>query len=1005
MVERSQEEQNLHVYQHKAQGALELIENGEIKKAFKSVNSLLQKSKGDLDWIIYSAVKTLCLGLMSRSEEAESLHKDISIKIIEKNFTEESLFLLLSHILKLRDKEESLIPILEELSTKNKKSKQKFESISTLLVKEYCKFNKFFELKKISQEIEDIVGVPKGDREKFSVCQIAALYFMGKEGNGGMGKFGIMLSKGLFAKEGYEPTFTVVKLYIKLLLFDKQYEEALVLIDKYETLFQFPHEAKTLQIDILHKMGNIHNSLSTICLILNSNYASESNYYPLFEINQKYVIAVIEILQQRGFNFREYKTDNFIAMWKSLFEEGAEKVENIIEERKEEEIKVEDNKIPGPTTPEELEVPPKETPENIEETKEKNKEVDGIITEDSGKFEGLPLESCEQSILSEYLDNALRRLVGLQYLVSQSPKSSEECNPTNKSNRIKSVVLTSLYMLHRLHLAGSESPEYDECSKQEKHTPFLPLISFYIKKYFHHPSTLDEIWVYLAYLNSPSREQLYKEVSSLIVDNPNNNNITTETEWKKQSLHYAALCTIYKLEYILESRSIHKISDLMKYISDLFTIYRESLCIEKQPEKGERRSCDDLILLISAVTENYTQRELVKENPMLGSTPNTLQLIILIIINYTLKYSPHNFDLAIQSAKLSMKLNLDALTTFNYNKLSMKGVMLETMAYEFYKYYFYSGNHILFITEYAKYEKFFKRNKEDLKELKFKALKHGEYEEFGEFMDYEKLYANSQMEHVFLVCNLESMVEEGGGNANKSIITLSREQILGQIQIIREYQSLMNSHFPPSSHQDIKVWSGRLRVCEHIRKYRLIIPTHEVDPHVLWSMYHNDPLLSLQHFPTRTNFKPGIKNIFGVYQHPSIIQLQYNLYSCIVYIWDREYPKAKDCVVQIRCMMEVLEGEMYIGREYADFQLMINTKLNMIRVSLMLFEVLFLLFDHELSDILRDEKETLKLLQIMQNKFINMSMCVLYIYILYIYIYILYIYMCRRRPRDNNRAE
>ena len=109
-------------------------------------------------------------------------------------------------------------------------------------------------------------------------------------------------------------------------------------------------------------------------------------------------------------------------------------------------------------------------------------------------------------------------------------------------------------------------------------------------------------------------------------------------------------------------------------ISEILQEYFVLLSIEETPEKGERRFSDDYIFILEEIF-----RDSISDT--VHHSIDGVKLFRITLLEYCLKQSQYNFDIAIQLTKLYTDLNTNELFKEKLKYFEFKGVQMEALGY------------------------------------------------------------------------------------------------------------------------------------------------------------------------------------------------------------------------------------------------------------------------------------------------------------------------------------
>ena len=304
-----------------------------------------------------------------------------------------------------------------------------------------------------------------------------------------------------------------------------------------------------------------------------------------------------------------------------------------------------------------------------------------------------------------------------------------DTNKTSEAHNLrKASILAQLYLAHRLVIAGIQ---YD--TENYSKNVFHQICAVYALRYLHLSSTVYDLKGYFVYLDLSFIDYFTNQIdelhSKMEIDESNKTVV---------SKYYMSKITVLKFKKILGYfDSLTSIEFLKSQeLNEMFQDYFEFIKIEETLNKGERRASDDYIFIME---ENFRDSVQDANKHIL----NAIKLFRIGLLDYCLKQSLYNFDIALQLTRLYIEMNAHKQFSDKFAYLELKGVQLESLGYIVFYHLMSHNDEDTLKFWYKKYNKYLQKNSKDLRHLKSESFKCQNYEKVDEFYEYEQYLEKS----------------------------------------------------------------------------------------------------------------------------------------------------------------------------------------------------------------------------------------------------------------------
>lgn len=291
--------------------------------------------------------------------------------------------------------------------------------------------------------------------------------------------------------------------------------------------------------------------------------------------------------------------------------------------------------------------------------------------------------------------------------------------------------------------------------------------------------------------------------------------------------------------------------------------YFDCLKLEDEPEKGERRVSDDFIFVLE---------EMFRESTTINNltVPDALKLFRIGLLEFCLSQSIYNFDIALQLTKLYQELNLNSLFFDKLKYFEFKGIQLESLGYIAIRQLILNNDASALNFWYTKYYTFLKRNSKDVQNLKAKAMQSQNYDKVDEFYQYQDYLEKSYFNQLVKYFKNTSQVREKLTN-DTWINDFCAGLAAKGYQFTDDKYSSLNDEILAKSFtrtQDLGVWTCKYST---VPKYSEVTSKWRVSNH--YTTAPNDPIFGYLKFSAKCNYKPGLANSLGFFEHPLMFQI------------------------------------------------------------------------------------------------------------------------------------
>lgn len=426
-----------------------------------------------------------------------------------------------------------------------------------------------------------------------------------------------------------------------------------------------------------------------------------------------------------------------------------------------------------------------------------------------------------------------------------------DTNKTSEAHNLrKASILAQLYLAHRLVIAGIN---YDT-EKYSKNL-FHEISAVYAVRYLHLSSTVYDLKGYFVYLDLSFIDSFTNHIDDL-----RSKMELDESNKTVVSRYYMSKITILKFRKILGYFDTLTSIEFLKSpeLNEMLQDYFELIKIEDVPNKGERRASDDYIFIMEEIFRNSVQ------------DPNTLilnatKLFRIGVLDYCLKQSIYNFDIALQLTRIYIDMNAHKQYSDKFAYLEFKGVQLESLGYIVFNHLMSHNDEDTLKFWYKKYNKYLQKNSKDLRHLKSESFKSQNYEKVDEFYDYEQYLEKSY----FYV--LSKYLSQSIELRNKMNNYEQSEAILSALG--GPSYEFADEKYNDASDETLGMYFTRTQdLGVFLSKYDTVPKYTELSDKWPVSKFYTtakeDPVFGYLKFSSKCNYKPGIFDSLSIFEHP-----------------------------------------------------------------------------------------------------------------------------------------
>ncbi|CAI2376857.1 unnamed protein product [Moneuplotes crassus] len=448
----------------------------------------------------------------------------------------------------------------------------------------------------------------------------------------------------------------------------------------------------------------------------------------------------------------------------------------------------------------------------------------------------------------------------------------EENKTTEAHNLRKASILSQLYLMHRLVLAGIKY-EHENSSKNV----FGETSLIYAKRYLQLSSVVYDLKGYFPYFDSKFVEPLDK-----IVTEEGKSLDPEADDFKARKLRYhRKRTTIHKIKKMLGLYKFDSDHDYLTspQLQEMLEEYKDCLSIEEAPEKGERRVSDDYIYIIDEIFSDYYTD--------INHIPNPVKLFRINILEYCLSQSIYNFDIALRLTKIYQDCNMNSQVVDKLNYFEFKGIQMESCGYIPMRQLILSPNYEDVSYWYSKYGIFHKRNSKDIEGLKSKAMQSQNYDKVDEFYQYQDYLDKSYFSQIVNFLKHTSQIRDKLSNEawlkDFCKAETAKEYSYSDAKFNNISDEQLSVNFTRT--QDLGVWVGKYT---EIPKYSEIKEAWRNSE--FYTTAQDDPIFGYIKFNNKCNYKPGLANSLSLFEHPLMLQI----YKGLITLSSHAYSKTAE---------------------------------------------------------------------------------------------------------------
>lgn len=204
-----------------------------------------------------------------------------------------------------------------------------------------------------------------------------------------------------------------------------------------------------------------------------------------------------------------------------------------------------------------------------------------------------------------------------------------------------------------------------------------------------------------------------------------------------------------------------------------------------------------------------------------------------------------------------------------------KGIQLEALGYIPLRQYILNNNADGLAYFHTKYYIFLKRNSADIQKLKNQAMDKQNYEKVDEFYQYQdhldKSYFNKLVKFFKHISKLKDNLTKDAWISDFCSGLASKDYEYSSETFLSTEESTLAKSFTRT--QDLGVWACKFSA---IPSFSTI--SQKWKRCDFYSTSQSDPIFGYLKFNSRSNYKPGLVNSLGLFEHPLIFQILAGLY-------------------------------------------------------------------------------------------------------------------------------
>eukprot|EP00347_Sterkiella_histriomuscorum_P023059 403336110 len=292
---------NVAAFERKISQVYDLIEVGDLKKAMRQVNTLLDKNSQkmhQIERLYYRIVKCYVLDKSNRRSEAFHDIEEIVKEILESKINDQQLLEQADVIMQEIGCYEKLLVLREKLQQLNPNDKQTAIKLFT----QYTFMNEYQKMSGMANKI-----AMSFQEKEFALYSIQALYMLSQTKGASPMSIDLALAfiekqRQTHYKDDIQPSVPqyFVQLYFKILLAKKQFDKALEYLNQHEQSFGMILDKRRLVYQLKYKQGDIIGVIQELISIIKHNYQHVDEFQSIYDHHELLISLVVDQLKLKN---------------------------------------------------------------------------------------------------------------------------------------------------------------------------------------------------------------------------------------------------------------------------------------------------------------------------------------------------------------------------------------------------------------------------------------------------------------------------------------------------------------------------------------------------------------------------------------------------------------------------------------------------------------------------------------------------------------------------------